>query len=134
MAMEGEEVQQPQLVLADKLFLLKQQDVQDIDKVRFKEDVFNFVKEHGMYPSSLSLSVNPNSLHSIETLIFFCFFTDMVPLYETLVADSVLDMDRALLDSMRAKIDDELKKLDEKLVCFSLSLLLRLTPIVNFGF
>lgn len=86
MANEGEEVQQPQLVLADKLFLLKQQDVQDIDKVRFKEDVFNFVKEH-----------------------------DMVPLYETLVADSVLDMDRVLLDSMRAKIDDELKKLDEKI-------------------
>lgn len=39
----------------------------------------------------------------------------MVPLYETLVADSVLDLDRALLDSMRAKIDDELKKLDEKI-------------------
>lgn len=55
MANEGEEVQQPQLVLADKLFLLKQKDVQDIDKVRFKEDVFNFVKEHGIYPSSLSL-------------------------------------------------------------------------------
>lgn len=44
----------------------------------------------------------------------FLFCTDMVPLYETLVADSVLDMDRTLLDSMRAKIDDELKKLDEK--------------------
>ncbi|KAI5445313.1 proteasome regulatory particle subunit [Lathyrus oleraceus] len=76
----------PQLVLADKLFLLKQPDVQDIDKVGFKEDVFTFVKDH-----------------------------DMVPLYETLVADSVLDMDRTLLDSMRAKIDDELKKLDEKI-------------------
>ncbi|KAI5424180.1 proteasome regulatory particle subunit [Lathyrus oleraceus] len=83
---EGEESQQPQLVLADKLFLLKQPDVQDIDKVGFKEDVFTFVKDH-----------------------------DMVPLYETLVADSVLDMDRTLLDSMRAKIDDELKKLDEKI-------------------
>lgn len=46
----------------------------------------------------------------------------MVPLYETLVADSVLDMDRALLDSMRAKIDDELKKLDEKLVTLYLLL------------
>ena len=43
----------------------------------------------------------------------------MVPLYETLAADSVLDMDRALLDSMRAKIDDELKKLDEKSVTLS---------------
>lgn len=41
----------------------------------------------------------------------------MLPLYETLVADSVLDMDPALLDSMRAKIDDELKKIDEKWVC-----------------
>ncbi|CAJ2653988.1 unnamed protein product [Trifolium pratense] len=86
MASEGEESQQPQLILADKLFLLKQSDVQDIDKVRFREDVFNFVKEH-----------------------------DMVKLYETLVADSVLDVDQSLLDSMRAKIDDELKKLDEKI-------------------
>nr|ACU22821.1 unknown [Glycine max] len=85
--MEGEEgSQQPQLVLADKLFLLRQPDVQDIDKVRYKEDVFTHVKEN-----------------------------DMVPLYETLVADSVLDLDRALLDSMRAKIDDELTKLDEKI-------------------
>lgn len=53
--MEGEESQQPQLILADKLFLLKQPDVQDIDKVRFKEDVFSFVKEHGiisLFPSS----------------------------------------------------------------------------------
>ncbi|MCI46392.1 26S proteasome non-ATPase regulatory subunit 6, partial [Trifolium medium] len=46
MASEGEESQQPQLILADKLFLLKQSDVQDIDKVRFTEDVFNFIKEH----------------------------------------------------------------------------------------
>jgi 26S proteasome regulatory subunit N7 len=114
MASEGEETQQPQLILADKLFLLKQSDVQDIDKVRFREDVFNFVKEHGICSFSLSISsisslfVNPNFL------ICFLFSSDMVPLYETLVADSVLDLDRALLDSMRAKIDDELKKLDEK--------------------
>ena len=38
----------------------------------------------------------------------------MLPLYEILIADSLLDADRALLDSMRAKLDDELKKLDEK--------------------
>lgn len=43
----------------------------------------------------------------------------MVPLYETLVADSVLDLDRALLDFMRAKIEDELTKLDEKWVSLS---------------
>lgn len=44
----------------------------------------------------------------------------MVPLYETLIAHSVFEIDRSLLDSMRAKIDDELKKLDEKSVSFSL--------------
>ena len=44
----------------------------------------------------------------------FCFCVDMAPLYETLVADSVLESDQGLLDSMRAKIDEEIKKLDEK--------------------
>jgi len=109
--MEGEEgSQQPQLVLADKLFLLRQPDVQDIDKVRYKEEVFGHVKENG---NSLSLPLIPfisSSQHVIT--LFFC--SDMVPLYETLVADSVLDMDRALLDSMRTKTEDELNKIDEK--------------------
>ena len=41
----------------------------------------------------------------------------MAPLYETLAADSVLEMDQAVLDSMRAKIEEELKKLEEKWVC-----------------
>ncbi|PNX80834.1 putative 26S proteasome non-ATPase regulatory subunit 6-like protein [Trifolium pratense] len=85
MASEGEESQLLQLILADKLFLLKQSDVQDIDKVRFREDVVNVVKEH-----------------------------DMLPLYETLVADGILDLDPVLRDSMRAKIDDEVNKLNEK--------------------
>lgn len=126
--MEGEEgPQQPQLVLADKLFLLKQPDVQDIDKVRFKEDVFTHVKDNGKKkpfpPLFLSIS-SPSYLclcHPQHSLFFFFLYncTDMVPLYETLIADSVLDMDRALLDSMRAKIDDELTKLDEKLVSLS---------------
>ena len=43
----------------------------------------------------------------------FCS-VDMAPLYETLAADSVLEMDQAVLDSMRAKIEEELKKLEEK--------------------
>lgn len=38
----------------------------------------------------------------------------MAPLYETLAASSVLNLDQKVMDSMRAKIDDELKKLDEK--------------------
>ncbi|KAI9124051.1 hypothetical protein K1719_005351 [Acacia pycnantha] len=87
--MEGEEgTQQPQLVLAHKLFLLRHGDVEDIEKVRLKDEVFTFVKEN-----------------------------DMLPLYETLVADSVLDMDQSVIDSMRVKIDEELKKLDEKNSC-----------------
>ncbi|RVW27917.1 26S proteasome non-ATPase regulatory subunit 6 [Vitis vinifera] len=77
--------QQPHLVLAHKLFLLTHPDAQDIEKVRLKEEVFAAVK-----------------------------VDDMASLYETLAADSVLEMDQAVLDTMRAKIDDELKKLDEK--------------------
>ena len=41
----------------------------------------------------------------------------MAPLYETLVADAVLESDQGLLDSMRDKIDEEIKKLDEKWAC-----------------
>lgn len=40
----------------------------------------------------------------------------MAPLYETLVSESVLEMDQSVLDAMRAKIQDEVKKLDEKWV------------------
>ncbi|KAK9278125.1 hypothetical protein L1049_027684 [Liquidambar formosana] len=85
--MEGQEgTQQPHLVLAHKLFLLTHPDVPDIEKVCLREEVFAFVKAD-----------------------------DMAPLYETLAADSVLEMDQAVLDSMRAKIEEEIKKLDEKI-------------------
>ncbi|KAF3953724.1 hypothetical protein CMV_020857 [Castanea mollissima] len=85
--MDSEEgTQQPHLVLAHKLFLLRHPDVQDIEKVRLKDEVFAAVKSD-----------------------------DMAPLYETLVADLVLERDQGLLDSMRAKIDEEIKKLDEKI-------------------
>ncbi|KAG6686322.1 hypothetical protein I3842_11G011400, partial [Carya illinoinensis] len=73
-------------VLAHKLFLLRRPDVQDIEKVRLKEEVFAIVKAD-----------------------------DMAPLYETLVADSVFEKDRGVLDSMCVKIDEEIKKLDEKI-------------------
>lgn len=46
--------------------------------------------------------------------LFLSSSADMAPLYEALAADSVLEMDQAVLDSMRAKIEEELKKLDEK--------------------
>ncbi|KAI7740381.1 hypothetical protein M8C21_012728 [Ambrosia artemisiifolia] len=85
--MEGTEgTQQPHLVLANKLFLLTHSDVDDIEKVRLRDEV-------------LSTVVADN----------------MAPLYETLAANSVLELDQNVLDSMRAKIDEELKKLDEKI-------------------
>ena len=40
----------------------------------------------------------------------------MAPLYEALTGNSLLDLDRNVLDSMRAKNEEELKKLDEKWV------------------
>ncbi|KAJ0106267.1 hypothetical protein Patl1_18232 [Pistacia atlantica] len=76
--------QQPHLVLAHKRFLLTHPDVQDIEKVRLKEEVFAMVKAD-----------------------------DMATFYETLAEESVLDMDQSVLDTMRAKIDEEIKKFDE---------------------
>lgn len=46
--MEGQEgPQQPHLVLAHKLFLLSHPDVQDIEKVQLREEVFASVKADG---------------------------------------------------------------------------------------
>ncbi|KVI06225.1 26S proteasome, regulatory subunit Rpn7 [Cynara cardunculus var. scolymus] len=85
--MEGTEgTQQPHLVLANKLFLLTHSDVDDIEKVRLRDEVMSTVVAD-----------------------------DMAPLYETLAANSVLELDQKVLDSMRAKIAEELKKLDEKI-------------------
>ncbi|GMH16743.1 hypothetical protein Nepgr_018584 [Nepenthes gracilis] len=85
--MEGEEgTQNAHLILARKLFLLTHPDVQDIEKVRLREEVFDAVKSD-----------------------------DMAPLYETLAADKIIEMDQSILDSMRAKIGDEIRKLDEKI-------------------
>ncbi|KAH0941818.1 hypothetical protein HID58_001455 [Brassica napus] len=85
-AMDGgaEGSQQPHLILAHKLFLLTHPDVQDIEKVQLKSDVLDSIKSDGM-----------------------------APLYETLTASSVLELDQSLLDSMRATNEEELKKLDE---------------------
>ncbi|KAL3648196.1 proteasome regulatory particle subunit [Castilleja foliolosa] len=83
--MEGEEgVQNPQLALANMLFSLTLNDVDDIEKVRLRDEVFKFI-----------------------------FTNDMAPLYETLIADKFLELDQKALESMLAKNDDELKKLKE---------------------
>lgn len=85
--MDSEEgTQQPQLVLAHKLFRLTHPDVNDLDKVRLREEVLEAVVSN-----------------------------DMVPLYETLVSNGVLSLDQKVLNSMRSKNCDELKKLDEKI-------------------
>ncbi|KAJ8568116.1 hypothetical protein K7X08_020838 [Anisodus acutangulus] len=85
--MDSEEgTQQPQLVLAHKLFLLTHPDVNDLPKIRLREQV-------------LEAAVS----------------NDMVPLYETLVSNGVLTLDQKVLDSMRTKNSDELKKLDDKI-------------------
>ncbi|XP_068640489.1 26S proteasome non-ATPase regulatory subunit 6-like [Aristolochia californica] len=92
--MEGQEgEQQPHLVLAHKLFLLKHSDVQDIEKVHLQEEVLTFIKAD-----------------------------DMAPLYERLVADKVFELDPVLLESMKAKIEEDLKKLDDKIADAELNL------------
>ncbi|CAL9147660.1 unnamed protein product [Musa hybrid cultivar] len=81
-----EGAQQPHLVLAHKLFLLSHPDVDDIEKVRLRDEVVDAVKIH-----------------------------DMASLFESLSASSVLGIDAAVLDSMRTRIEDETKKLDDKI-------------------
>lgn len=67
--MEGEEgFQQPQLVLAHKLFLLRHGDVQDIEKVRLKDEVFAFVKENG----------NSATRISFKSSLFFTCLTEVL--------------------------------------------------------
>uniref|UniRef100_M1C8P8 26S proteasome subunit RPN7 n=1 Tax=Solanum tuberosum TaxID=4113 RepID=M1C8P8_SOLTU len=83
--MDSEEgTQQPQLVLAHKLFLLTHPDVNDLDKVRLREEVLEAVVSN-----------------------------DMAPLFETLVSKGVFSLNLEVLDPMRVKNADELKKLDE---------------------
>ncbi|KAJ6842721.1 putative 26S proteasome non-ATPase regulatory subunit 6 [Iris pallida] len=85
--MEGEEgSQQPHLVLAHKIFLVTHPDVDDIEKVRIRDDILSSVKAD-----------------------------DMALLYQSLAAASVLEADPAVLASMQQKIDEEIKKLDDKI-------------------
>ncbi|XP_078172741.1 26S proteasome regulatory subunit Rpn7 [Carex rostrata] len=78
--------QQPHLILANKLFLLSHPDVDDIDKVRLREEVLSVVKSD-----------------------------DMASLYEYLNTSGVLEKDAELLDAMKKRIEEETKKLDEKI-------------------
>lgn len=126
--MEGQDgTQQPHLVLAHKLFLLSHPDVQDIEKVRLREEVFASVKADGNN-SPFQINRHP-FFYSMSRILFhisgfLLHFVDMAPLYETLVAESVLELDQGILNSMREKIEEELKKLDEKWVCSLLFILI----------
>ncbi|XP_039120922.1 26S proteasome non-ATPase regulatory subunit 6 [Dioscorea cayenensis subsp. rotundata] len=86
--MEGQDgKQEPHLVLAHKIFLLTHPDVDDIDKVRLRDEVVSTVRS-----------------------------LDMDSLYESLASDSLIDRDQGLLDEMRKRNEEEIKKLDEKIV------------------
>ncbi|VFQ71220.1 unnamed protein product [Cuscuta campestris] len=84
--MEGEGVQTQHLILAKNISLLTNSDVDDLQKVRLRDEVYNVVVSN-----------------------------DMAPLYQTLVSKCVLTLDPKVLNSMRDRIDEELKKLDEKI-------------------
>ncbi|ONK77699.1 uncharacterized protein A4U43_C02F9600 [Asparagus officinalis] len=85
--MEGQDGNQNQhLTLANKIFLLTHPDVDDIDKVRIRDEVLAAVKSD-----------------------------DMASLYESLAARSVLEMDAGVVEPMRKRIDEEIGKLDEKI-------------------
>ncbi|KAK9117433.1 hypothetical protein Sjap_016380 [Stephania japonica] len=85
--MEGEEgKQEPQLILAHKLFLVTHPDVPDIEKVVIREEVLGSVKA-----------------------------SEMAPLCERLAAEGVMEVRREDLEAMRARIEEELKKIDEKI-------------------
>lgn len=84
--MEGEGRQTQHLILAKNISLLTNSDVDDLQKVRLRDEVYNVVVSN-----------------------------DMAPLYQTLVAKCILTLDPKVLNSMRDRIDEELKKLDEKI-------------------
>lgn len=117
--MEGQEgTQQPHLVLAHKLFLLRHPDVQDIEKVRLKDEVLASIKADGN--NILRIHCHSDLFMTNWAWLSWIYHVfpraDMISLYETLVEESVLERDQGILDSMRANIDQELKKLDEKWV------------------
>jgi hypothetical protein len=73
--MEGQEgTQELHLVLAHKLFLLRHPDVQDIEKVRLKEEVFAVVKADGESPIPTEIfQVRPPIPSHKTVLLFFLF-------------------------------------------------------------
>jgi hypothetical protein len=75
------ETQQPHLVLSHKLFLLTHPDVQDIEKVRLKEEVLTTIKSDGNYSPSLRSVINYCAEYNLNRLIscfLFCRYGSVV--------------------------------------------------------
>lgn len=83
---EQEATQDSKLLLAQKLFLLHSQDVEDIEKASLKEEVLALIKSD-----------------------------DMAGLYQSCSQELGWEFDQSLLDTMNSKNADELKKLDDKI-------------------
>lgn len=85
--MEGQEgIQEPKLVLAHEIFLLRHPDVPDIEKISLKDEVLTLIQAD-----------------------------DMALLYESLCSELGWNMDQTVLETMRLKIKEDLIKLDEKI-------------------
>ena len=73
-AMDSDEgTQQPHLVLAHKLFLLRHLDVQDIEKVRLKDEVFATIKSDSNSPPILQRFSPRHSSNSTSHYFFLVF-------------------------------------------------------------
>ena len=73
-AMDSEEgTQQPHLALAHKLFLLRHPDVQDIEKVRLKDEVFAIVKSDSNSPPILQRFSSSHFSNSTSHYFFLVF-------------------------------------------------------------
>jgi 26S proteasome regulatory subunit N7 len=83
---EQEATQDPKLLLAHKLFLLRSPDVEDIEKSTLKDEVLLLIKAD-----------------------------DMAGLYQSSAQELGWEIDQGVLDGMNGRIAEELKKLDEKI-------------------
>lgn len=106
--------QNKHLVLANNIFLLTHPDVDDIEKVRIRDDVFAAIKSDG----NPSFSLFSTSFRSSSYWVCFTYAydvaTDMLCLYESLCNRSILEMDSSVVEQMKKRIEEEIKKLDEK--------------------
>ncbi|VVA92178.1 unnamed protein product [Arabis nemorensis] len=88
-------------------------DVPDIEKLALKSHVLNSTVT--FLPHSKFCEIRSPLALFLNCFGYSCN-VDMTPLYDTLTASSILDLDQNLLASMRASNDEELKKLHGKIM------------------